>query len=88
MSYEEKDHLVVEAWSTLMPSTYGLDSMIESRRLWLMVSSWLTTEEKGFLLIDQPERYDLPPAINGTLEGVSDYFGISAFHQVHCLVSS
>lgn len=39
---------------------------------------------EGFVMIEEPGRYGLPPSLGGKLEG-SQVYAVAVFHQLHCL---
>lgn len=44
----------------------------------------LMPPNEGFVLVQDPEKYDLPPGKNST-SGKGSLYDVSAFHQLHCL---
>lgn len=46
----------------------------------------LTSGDEGYILIDNPDRYGLPPGVPNGIDGYRNVYGVSWTHQLHCLM--
>ena len=66
-----------ETWKREMNWEFGP----ESEDLWASIFPG-----KGFILVDHPERYDLPSGLATSVIDAAVY-GVSVTHQIHCIAS-
>jgi hypothetical protein len=47
----------------------------------------LSLASLGFVAIENAEKYDLPPGLSNLDDARFQNYGVSMYHQLHCLVS-